>query len=168
MKTIIFMLTLLGIPGSAFGQESVSSDRIGSWLPQDPNGCYAVYGTARTQCLSDRYYMQQGEKALEQQVSLQKALEENQRLRSELLRREVAQAASQPVTPTALAADFASIPGFESWHPANRWFGSDRARTEYAILYAKALHAEQPDLAGRALLDALSLRVREIFAGTRR
>jgi hypothetical protein len=168
MKTIIFMVMLLGVAGSAFGQQSVTSDRIGSWLPQDPNGCYAVYGTARAQCLADRYSMQQDEKALQQQISLQHALEENQRLRSELLRREVAQTGSQPLPPTASAAEFAAIPGFESWRAANRWFGSDRARTEYAILYAKALHAEQPDLAGRALLDALALRVRDVFAGTRR
>jgi hypothetical protein len=93
MKTIIFMVMLLGVAGSAFAQQSVTSDRIGSWLPQDPNGCYAVYGTARAQCLADRYSMQQDE---------------------------------------------------------------------------KALHAEQPDLAGRALLDALALRVRDVFAATRR
>jgi len=167
MKTIIFVVMLL-VSGSAIGQQSVTSDRIGLWLPQDPDGCYAVYGTARTQCLTDRYHMQQSEKALEQQVSLQKALEENERLRGELLRREVAQAPSQPAMPTASAADLASTPGFESWHAANRWFGLDRARTEYAILYAKALRTEQPELAGRALLDTLSLRVREIFAATKR
>ena len=114
MKTIIFMVMLLGVAGSAFGQQSVTSDRIGSWLPQDPNGCYAVYGTARAQCLADRYSMQQDEKALQQQISLQHAVEENQRLRNELLRREVAQTGSQPVPPTASAADFAAIPGFES------------------------------------------------------
>jgi hypothetical protein len=168
MKTITFMLMLLGVAGAAFGQQSVSSDQIGSWLPQDPNGCYVVYGTARTQCLADRYLMQQDEKELQQRISLQNALEENQKLHSELLRREMAKTPSQPATPAASAADLASIPGFESWHAANRWFGSDRARTEYAILYAKALHTEQPDLAGRALLDALALRVSEVFAATRR
>jgi len=39
----------------------------------------------------------------------------------------------------------------------------DRARTEYALLYAKDLHLEQPELAGRPFLNAVSARVKEIF-----
>jgi len=57
---------------------------------------------------------------------------------------------------------------FASWHAENRWFGADRARTEFALLYAKDLHLEQPDLAGRPFLNALSARVKEIFASSKR
>jgi len=49
-----------------------------------------IYGDGRQLCLADRYHIQQDAKVREQQGSLQRAQEENQRLRSELLRRELA------------------------------------------------------------------------------
>ena len=167
MKTIASIAILLSFAGTTLAQESVSADRLGSWLPRDANACDTIYGSGRELCLADRYQIQQFEKAQNQQVSLQHEQEENQRLRNELLRRELARTPSQSgATPTS--ADFASIAGFASWHAENRWFGPDRARTEYALLYAKDLRQEQPDLTGRPFLNALSARVKEIFASNKR
>src|ERR1700730_11215021 len=55
-----------------------------------------------------------------------------------------------------------------SWRAENRWFGADRARTEYALLYAKDLHLEQPDLAGRPFLNAPAARGKEVFTSSKR
>jgi len=54
-------------------------------------------------------------------------------------------------------------PEFRSWLAANPWFGRDAERTEFARAYAKQLMKEQPALAGRPLLDAVSRRVAEKF-----
>ena len=168
MKTIASMAILFSFAGTALAQESVSPYRLGSWVPRDTNSCDTIYGDGRQLCLADRYHIQQDDKAREQQGSLQRAQEENQRLRNELLRRELAQTPSPSAASPTSTADVASIPGFASWHAENRWFGADRARTEFALLYAKDLHLEQPDLAGRPLLNALSARVKEIFASSKR
>ena len=168
MKTIASITILLSFASTALAQESVSADRLGSWLPRDPNACDTIYGSGHELCLADRYYIQRFEKAQEQQVSLQHEQEENQRLRNELLRRELARTPAQSAIIPTSAADFASIPGFAGWHAENRWFGPDRARTEYALLYAKDLRQEQPDLTGRPFLNALSTRVKEIFASNKR
>ena len=168
MKTIASIAILLSFAGTALAQESVSPYRLGSWVPRDTNGCDTIYGDGRQLCLADRYHIQQDAKAREQQGSLQRAQEENQRLRNELLRRELAQTLSPSAASPTSAGDFASIPGFAIWRAENRWFGADRARTEYALLYAKDLHLEQPDLAGRPFLNALSARVKEVFASSKR
>ena len=168
MKTIASMAILLSFAGTALAQQSVSPDRLGSWVPRDTNSCNTIYGDGRQLCLADRYHIQQEDKAREQQGSLQRAQEENQRLHNELLRRELAQPRSPSAASPTSTDDFASIPGFAGWRAENRWFGTDRARTEYVLLYAEDLHREQPDLTGRPFLNALSARVKEIFASGKR
>jgi hypothetical protein len=51
----------------------------------------------------------------------------------------------------------------KSWKADNPWFGSDYARTQFAMRYIKQLQQERPDLAGRELLDAVSTKVNETF-----
>ena len=166
MKTIASMTILLCFAGSALAQESISTDQVGSWVPRDTISCNTLYGDGRQLCLATRFNLQQDDRAREQLSSLQRAQEQNAQLHNELLRRELAQTPSA-ATPTD-TVDFASIPGFGGWHAENRWFGADRARTEYALLYAKDLHLQQPQLTGRPFLNALSARVREIFASSKR
>jgi len=168
MKTIAAMAILLSLAGTARAQQSVSAERLGSWAPRDTNSCDTIYGDARQLCLADRYHIQQDAQAREQQGSLQRAQEDNQRLQNELLRRELAQNPSPSAASPASPTDLASIAGFAGWRAENRWFGVDRARTEYALLYAKDLHLEQPELAGRPFLNAVSARVKEIFAASKR
>jgi hypothetical protein len=158
-------IILLSFSGGALAQQSVGAEQLGSWAPRDASSCNSIYGDGRQLCLADRYHMQQDQKARDEQSFLQRAQAENQQLSSALLVRELtAPTATTPVT----SADIASVPGYAAWQAENRWYGADRARTEYAILYAKDLHQQQPDLAGRAFLNALSARVKEIFASSKR
>jgi hypothetical protein len=59
--------------------------------------------------------------------------------------------------------DLTAVEGFQTWRSENPWFGRDRARTEFATLYAKALSQERPTLKGPQLLDAVSIKVKETF-----
>ncbi|HET7755666.1 MAG TPA: hypothetical protein VFK87_00270 [Steroidobacteraceae bacterium] len=170
MKAVALLVVLAGIPGSALAQESVAQsvtpDRLGSWAPRDADSCDTIYGAGRQLCLADRYRMRQEQQAQDEQTVLQRAQAENLRLHNELLRRQLAHAEAPAAT--ASAAELASTPGFADWQTENRWFGSDRARTEYALLYARDLRQQQPELNGRPFLNALSVRVREVFAPSKR
>lgn len=55
----------------------------------------------------------------------------------------------------------------ESWKAENPWYGSDYARTQLAMRYAKQLQREQPDLTGRPFLDALSAKVKDTFGDSK-
>jgi hypothetical protein len=170
MKAVASLVLLLSIPGSALAQESVAQsvtpDRLGSWAPSVADSCDTIYGAGRQLCLADRYRMHQEQEAQSEQAALARAQAENLRLHSELLRHELARVQAPATTPSA--AELAATPGFGDWQTENRWFGSDRARTEYALLYAKDLRQQQPELNGRPLLNALSVRVREVFAPPKR
>lgn len=50
-----------------------------------------------------------------------------------------------------------------SWRADNPWFDVDKPRIAFAVLYAKQLRQEQPNLLGRPFLDAISSRVSEVF-----
>ena len=53
---------------------------------------------------------------------------------------------------------------FISWKADNPWYGSDYAKTRFAMRYIRQLQREQPDLAGRPFLDAVSAKVNDQFA----
>lgn len=54
-----------------------------------------------------------------------------------------------------------------SWKADNPWFGSDYAKTQFAMRYVKQLQQERPDLTGRPFLDAVSAKVSDQFGSTR-
>ena len=170
MKTIASIVVLMSVTGSALAQESpaqsVPAERLGTWAPRDANSCDTIYGDGRQLCLADRYRMHLEQQAHDQQIALQRAQVENLRLHNELLRYELASA--QPAGASPSSTELARTPGFDTWQSENRWFGSDHARTEYALLYAKDLRLEQPELSGRPFLNALSARVKDVFAPSRR
>lgn len=171
MKTIVSTIILLSVASSAaVAQEgvaqSVTPDRLGAWAPGEGNSCETIYGRGRELCLADRYRMHQQEQAQDDRAALERAQAENQRLNNELLRHALAR--TQAAAAATSAADLGATPGFADWQTENRWFGSDRARTEYARLYAKELRQEQPGLSGRAFLEAVSARVKELFAPPKR
>jgi hypothetical protein len=164
MKAVASII-LLSFTGSALAQESVSAEQLGSRAPRDASSCNSIYGDGRQMCLADRYHMQQDQSARDEQSFLLRAQTENQQLNSALLVRELT--APAPAAPFT-SADIAAVPGYAAWQAENRWYGADRARTEYAVLYAKELHQQQPVLAGRAFLNALSARVKEVFTPGKR
>src|SRR5487761_2348567 len=50
-----------------------------------------------------------------------------------------------------------------NWRADNPWFDVDKPRIAFAVLYAKQLRQEQPNLLGRPFLDAISSRILEVF-----
>ncbi len=72
--------------------------------------------------------------------------------------------ANQPVTPAAMESKRREL---QNWKADNQWYGSDYARTQFAMRYAKQLQIEQPDLVGRPFLDALSAKVTDKFGASK-
>ena len=52
---------------------------------------------------------------------------------------------------------------FTSWKADNPWYGSDYAKTRFAMRYIRELQRERPDLVGRQFLDAVSAKVDDQF-----
>ena len=169
MKLITSIVILIGVSSSAVAQESptrsVTTGSLGTWAPRDAYACDTIYGDGRQLCMADRYHMTQQQQAHEVDTALARVQAENLRLHNELLKIELARFQS---TAAPSASELATTPGFAGWQSENRWFGEDHARTEFALLYAKDLHQQQPELSGRPFLNALSARVREVFAPPKR
>jgi len=98
----------------------------------------------------------------EQQRQIQDQLE-NLRLQNEILRKQLEheKSANQPALPPA--TDYSKSTDLKSWKSDNPWYGSDYAKTEFAMRYAKQLRQERPVLIGRAFYDAVSAKVNETF-----
>ena len=92
-----------------------------------------------------------------------------QQLNNELLQRKLEQErmSGQPPPQQSARVDYTATPEFQTWQAENPWFGTDRARTEFAVLYAKQLRQERPDLAGRPFLDTVTAKIRATFGDTR-
>jgi septal ring factor EnvC (AmiA/AmiB activator) len=119
----------------------------------------------RQQMEFQRQQMELQRRQAEHEQELQREQIENQKLQNELLRRKLegdqgSGAASETRSSTS---DVTRSVSFDSWHADNSWFERDRARTEFAVLYAKELRQQRPDLSGRAFLDAVSAKVKETF-----
>lgn len=149
MKQILSALALLLFATTAFSQQTIRPDGRGGWVVEDSGGCGGLYGAAKGTCIAEQQRAQQ-QQARQQQI-------ENQRLQNELLRRQLEQQSP------AGQVDSSITPEFRSWQAANLWFGSDRPKTEFALLYAKQLRQERPNLIGRAFFDAVSAKVVEVF-----
>jgi len=143
---------------------------------QQADSCSGLAPSALAQCRGSQQKVQleQLQQQVQQQQERQKQLDEQQRqiqqqledmrLQNDKLRAQLAldQSANQPGRPAAI--DYSRTQEVRSWKSDNPWFGSDYAKTEFAIRYAKQLQRERPDLVGRPFLDALSAKVNENFA----
>ena len=65
----------------------------------------------------------------------------------------------------AQALDPNVTPEFRAWQQRNPWYGADMERTEFARKYMRQLAQERPELQGKALLDEVSRKTRQTFAG---
>ncbi|WP_206957037.1 hypothetical protein [Trinickia acidisoli] len=155
MKRISAFLPIVLFTGTVFAQQTIRPDGAGGWVVQDTGGCGGLFGAAQGACIAEQQREQQ-QQAQQQQLIQQQQIE-NQRLQNELLRRQLEQQSSTG------QVDYSKTPEFRSWQAANPWFGSDRPKTEFALLYAKQLRQERPDLVGRAFFDAVSAKVAEVF-----
>ena len=164
MKSYVLALSLAAFPAAIFAQQT------------DP--CAGLAGVALGQCRGDQQKLQQQQleqqqeqlrlqqerqnQLAEQQRQMQQQLE-NMRLQNESLQKQLEhdRAAIQPVR--ASATDYSKTPEVKSWKSDNPWFGTDYAKTQFAMRYAKQLQQERPDLVGRPFLDAVSEKVRDTF-----
>lgn len=164
MKPYLLALSIAIFPAALFAQQA------------DP--CAGLAGSALGQCRGDQQKLQQQQleqqqKQLQQQQERQSQLAEqqrqmqlqleNMRLQNELLQKQLEhdRSVNQPVR--ALATDYSKAPELKNWKSDNPWFGTNYAKTQFAMRYAKQLQAEQPDLVGRPFLDAVSAKVSATF-----
>ena len=155
---------------------------VGTVYAEQTDPCAGMTGLALSECRSNQQKLQeqqleqqqqQLQRQLQQQQELQKQLNEQQRqiqeqlgnlrLQNEILRKQLEQEKSANQAAQRTAADYSKNPEIKSWKSENPWFGSDYAKTEFAVRYAKQLSRERPDLSGRAYLDAISAKVNEAF-----
>jgi hypothetical protein len=164
MKSYVLAFSLAVLPATICAQQS------------DP--CAGLAGFALGQCRGDQQKLQQQQleqqqgllqqqqerqnQLAEQQRQMQQQLE-NMRLQNELLQKQLEhdRAASQPLH--ASATDYSKTTEIKSWKSENPWFGTDYAKTDLAMRYAKQLQRQRPDLVGRPFLDAVSEKVRDTF-----
>ncbi|MFI4889113.1 MAG: hypothetical protein ACHQIL_01130 [Steroidobacterales bacterium] len=148
---------------------------------QQADPCGELAGTALGQCRGNQQKLQQQQleqlqQQLQQQQERQKQLDEqqrhiqdqleNMRVQNEVLRKQLEheKPANQPAQAQAAPTDFSKTSEANSWRSDNPWYGSDYAKTEFAMRYAKKLRQERPDLTGRAFFDAISAKVNETFS----
>jgi TolA-binding protein len=142
---------------------------------QQTDPCAGLAGAALGQCQGNqqkllRQQLDQQQQQIQTQQERQNQLDqqqrqiqqqlENMRLQNEALRNQLDQekSANQPAQPAALKA-----PELKSWKSDNPWYGTDYAKTQFAMRYAKQLQQDRPDLVGRPLLDAISAKVQDTF-----
>jgi hypothetical protein len=156
MMRVILFLVLSAFSLSTLAAQTLRPDGMGGWIIQDANTGSAWSYEQSGPVMAEREY-------LRQQLQLQQI--RNQQLQNEILRRKLEQEKqSTQSAPQPPQVNQPLDPEFNRWQSENPWFGSDRARTEFAILYGKQLRQERPDLTGAPFLAAVSAKVKEIFA----
>jgi TolA-binding protein len=110
---------------------------------------------------------QQQQRLMQQQEQLARQQQEfGQQQKQQQQQQQQTAAAVARVAEPRVSADV-KRKDLESWKAENPWYGSDYARTQLAMRYAKQLQHEQPDLTGRPFLDALSAKVKDTFGDSK-
>jgi small-conductance mechanosensitive channel len=150
---------------------------------QQVDPCAGLAGVALGQCQGNqqkllRQQLDQQQQQIQTQQERQNQLDqqqrqiqqqlENLRLQNEILGKQLDQekSANQSAQPAATdSSKTQELKALElrSWRSDNPWYGTDYAKTQFAMRYAKQLQQERPDLVGRPLLDAISAKVRDTF-----
>lgn len=148
MKRILLIVTMAFLSVSAHADQRLRPDGMGGYIiSNQPTG------------------LDMGPTPQEhiQKIELQRQQIENQRLQNELLRRRLEQEQNANQAPQIRQVENQLTPEFRSWQAANPWFGSDKPKTEFALLYAKQLKQDRPELVGKKFYDAVSAKVSEVF-----
>jgi TolA-binding protein len=149
---------------------------------QQADPCAQLAGLALSQCRGEQQkllqqQLEQQQEQIRQQQERQNQLAEqqrqmlqqleNMRLQNELLQKQSEQAKSANQPAQASPADYSKTPEIADWKSDNPWFGTDYARTAFAMRYAKQLQRDRPELVGRPFLDAVSEKVRSTFGAAK-
>jgi hypothetical protein len=168
MKAYLVALSIAAFPAGTFAQ------------PADP--CAGLAGPALGQCRGDQQKLQQQQleqqqKQLQEQQQRQNQLAEqqrqmqlqleNMRVQNELLQKQLEEDKSVNQAIRVSTTDYSKTPEVKNWKSDNPWFGTDYAKTAFAMRYAKQLQREQPDLVGRPFLDAVSAKVNDTFGANK-
>jgi TolA-binding protein len=104
----------------------------------------------------------------QQQIAKQQtARQPEQPQQNEILSKQMEHERLASQTGAPAAADQSKRAELKSWRADNPWFGSDYAKTQFAMRYARQLQQERPDLVGRPFLDALSAKVKDNFGAAK-
>ncbi len=149
---------------------------------QQADPCAGLAGVALGQCQGNqqkllRQQLDQQRQLIQTQQERQNQLDqqqrqfqqqlENMRLQNEILRKQLdqqsAKLSAQPPATDYPKTPELKTPELNSWKSDNPWYGSDYAKTQFAMRYAKQLQQERPDLVGRPFLEAISAKVKDTF-----
>jgi TolA-binding protein len=126
------------------------------------------------QLAQQQQQLAQQQQQLQQQQERQNQLNDQQRRQletmqhqNELLGEQLAHEKSPNPTAPSPASDDSRRQEAQSWKAENPWYGSNYARTQFAMRYANQLQKERPDLVGRPFLDAISAKVKDTFGATK-
>jgi TolA-binding protein len=168
MKTYVLALSLAAIPATIVAQQA--------------SPCAGLVGAALGQCRADQQkaqqqLLEQQQKELQQQQERQNQLAEqqrqmqvqleNMRVQNELLQKQLEQDRSLNRAIRVSTTEHSNSAELNSWKSDNPWYGTNYAKTSFAMRYAKQLQQEQPDLVGRPFLDAVSAKVSQTFGASR-
>ena len=150
---------------------------------QQADPCAGLAGVALGQCQGNqqkllRQQLDQQQQQIQTQQERQNQLDqlqrqmqqqlEKMRLQNETLRNQLDQEKSANLSAQPSATDYSKTSELKaleltSWKSDNPWYGTNYAKTQFAMRYAKQLQKERPDLVGRPFLDAISVKVRDTF-----
>jgi TolA-binding protein len=154
---------------------------------QQADPCAGLAGIALSQCQGNqqkllRQQLDQQQQQIQTQQERQNQLDQQQRqiqqqlegmrLQNESLRKQLDLDKLASQTAQAAATGHSKTPEInpselKNWKSDNPWYGTDYAKTQFAMRYTKQLQQERPDLVGRPLLDAISAKVRDTFPAAR-
>ena len=150
---------------------------------QKADPCAGLAGAALGECQGNqqkllRQQLDQQQQQIQTQQERQNQLDQQQRqmqqqlekmrLQNDTLRNQLDQEKSANLSAPPPPTDYSRTPELKtlelkSWKSDNKWYGTDYAKTQLAMRYAKQLQKERPDLVGRPFLDAISAKVRDTF-----
>lgn len=156
--TLILVLSAFSL--CAFGQQRLVPDGMGG---------YIIQNTPNFDFMNSPNFGAIGGANEAAAIRLQQEQIRNQQLQNEILRRQLEpdQSANQPRPQQAPQVDYSTTPEFRNWLSENPWFGTEKAKTEFALLYAQQLRRERPGLTGRPFFDVVTAKVLQTFGAER-
>ncbi len=166
MNKILLIITMTFLSAAAQADQTITPDGRGGYIISSPPQRMRPIAleTSQEEDIAELQLKQANARLLQAQALKIQQENENQRLQNELLRRKLGQEQNTPQTPQN---NNQLPPEFRSWAAANSWYGSDKPRSEFALLYAKQLRQERPSLVGKPFYDAISTKVSEVFGASK-
>ena len=171
MKNCYLLFAILVTATVASAQQRLVPDGNGGFVIQSTPD-FSAYGPQESEQQLKR---QQVESLRLQNEILRQQVEQNKLDRQAQQDRLIKEKQQQVPSTSSATPDYQKLwssyfpggitPEFRAWKSENTWFGTDRARTEFSLLYAKQLRQDKPELVGRDFFETVSNRVKKAFDG---